>query len=172
MKKLNISGGEPFLEAAFLGEIIKFSKVKLGLESTGVICNGSLVTEKWLDKYGQYLDILGVSCDSFDIETNFKIGRSQNGKGVHTKKVFQVANWCQDRGIMFKLNSVIGQYNWEEDMNYGIDEIAPFRWKVRHLKSVIHRIAKGSQTHPRCSKFSCSMAKTLDRRPSAMHERW
>jgi len=30
MKKLNISGGEPFLRDEFLGEIIKFSKVDLG----------------------------------------------------------------------------------------------------------------------------------------------
>jgi len=73
---------------------------------------------------------MGVSCDSFDDDTNLKIGRSENGRGVHTK-VFQVADWCKDRDIMFKLNSVIGKHNWEEDMNYGIDEITPFRWKVQ-----------------------------------------
>ena len=172
MKKLNISGGEPFLQEDFLGEIIKFSKVDLGLESTGIICNGSKVTEKWLDKYGQYLDIMGVSCDSFDVETNLKIGRSQNGKGVHTKKVFQVADWCKDRGIMFKLNSVIGQHNWEEDMNHGIDEIAPFRWKVRPLRSIIRRITNCSQCHFRYSRCSYSMVKTLDQRQSAMRESW
>jgi radical S-adenosyl methionine domain-containing protein 2 len=88
---------------------------------------------------------MGVSCDSFDVETNLKIGRSQNGKGVHTKKVFQVADWCKDRGIMFKLNSVIGLHNWEEDMNDGIDEIAPFRWKVRPLKRIVRRITTCSQ---------------------------
>jgi radical S-adenosyl methionine domain-containing protein 2 len=60
-KKLNISGGEPFLKDKFLSEIIPFSNVKLtrGLESTGIICNGSKVTGRWLDKYGQYLDIVG-----------------------------------------------------------------------------------------------------------------
>jgi len=58
--KLNISGGEPFLEDKSLGDIIKFSKVKLGLESTRIICNGSKVTEGWLDKYGQYLDIMSM----------------------------------------------------------------------------------------------------------------
>lgn len=131
MKKINISGGEPFLKPKFLGEIIKFCKVDLGLESTGIICNGSKVTDKWLNEYGEYLDIMGVSCDSFDDETNLKIGRSENGKGIHTRKVFQVAAWCKDRGIKFKMNSVICKYNWQEDMNDGIEEIAPFRWKVR-----------------------------------------
>lgn len=91
MVKINISGGEPFLQAKFIGEIIKFCKKDLKLESTGIICNASKVTSKWLDEYGEYLDIMGVSCDSFDDDTNFKIGRSENGKGVHTRKVFQVA---------------------------------------------------------------------------------
>ena len=59
-EEANISGGEPFLEDKFLGDTIKFSKVKLGLESTRIICNGSKVTEGWLDKYGQYLDIMGI----------------------------------------------------------------------------------------------------------------
>ncbi|KAF8956532.1 hypothetical protein BDZ97DRAFT_1851368, partial [Flammula alnicola] len=80
----------PFLEPKFLGEIIKFAKVDLELESTGITCNGSKVTEKWLDEYGKYLDIMGVSCDSFDDETNLKIGRTKRQR-VHTRKVFQVA---------------------------------------------------------------------------------
>lgn len=72
------------LEKKFLGEIIKFSKVELGLESTGIIYNGSKVTERWLDKYGKYLDIMGVSCDSFDVETNLKIERSEKWeRGTH-----------------------------------------------------------------------------------------
>lgn len=34
---------------------------------------------------------------------------------------------------MFKLNTVVTKYNWEEDMTYGIEEIGPFRWKVCNL---------------------------------------
>lgn len=33
---------------------------------------------------------------------------------------------------MFKLNTVVNKYNWEEDMNDRIDEIRPFRWKVSY----------------------------------------
>ncbi|KAF9465315.1 radical SAM enzyme [Collybia nuda] len=130
MKKINISGGEPFLNPKFLGEIIKFCKVDLKLESTGIICNGSKVQLSWLEKYGEFLDIMGVSCDSFDDETNLKIGRSDKGKGIHKNKVFEVAEWCRDRGIMFKMNTVVNKYNWEEDMNDSVAEINPFRWKV------------------------------------------
>lgn len=93
MVKINISGGEPFLQPKFIGNIIKYCKEELKLESTGIICNGSKVTLEWLDTYGKYLDIMGVSCDSFDDDTNFRIGRSEKGSGVHTRKVFQVAEY-------------------------------------------------------------------------------
>jgi len=108
MKKLNISGGEPFLKATFIGDIFRFCKEELNLESCSVVNNGSKVTEKWLDTYGQYLDIMAISCDSFDAETNTLIGRrDQSKKGNHVSRVFEVAQWCRQRGIKVKINSVI-----------------------------------------------------------------
>jgi radical S-adenosyl methionine domain-containing protein 2 len=110
MKKLNISGGEPFLKPEFIGEVFKFCKEELHLESCTIVNNGSKVTEKWLDKYGQYLDIMAISCDSFDVETNLQLGRAEKGRGTHVGRVFQVAGWCRDRGIQVKINSVITRY--------------------------------------------------------------
>ena len=75
MHKINFAGGEPFLKERFLGNMVRFCKEQLGI-NTSVITNGSLVTERWLRKYGGYLDILGVSCDSFVESTNERIGRS------------------------------------------------------------------------------------------------
>lgn len=136
MKKINISGGEPFLQPRFIGEIIRYCKRGLKLESTGIICNGSLVTERWLDEYEEDLDIMGVSCDSFEDETNYLIGRrSASGKTPHRHNAVRVAEWCRERNILFKLNAVVNKYNWEEDMNDSISEIAPFRWKVSSLSS-------------------------------------
>jgi radical S-adenosyl methionine domain-containing protein 2 len=114
MKKLNISGGEPFLKPEFIGEIFKFCKEELHIESCSVVCNGSKVTEKWLDMYGQYLDIMAISCDSFDDETNVLLGRAENHRGTHTRRVFQVADWCRDRQIRVKINSVITKYVFGE----------------------------------------------------------
>jgi hypothetical protein len=48
---------------------------------------------------------------------------------------------------------------WEEDMSYGIDEIAPFKWKVQHPRGRLHGITKCSQTHPRRSKSGCARTK-------------
>ena len=112
MRKLNISGGEPFLKPTFIGEIFRYCKEELKLESCSVVNNGSKVSEKWLDTYGQYLDMMAISCDSFDAETNKKIGRiDQAKKGDHVGRVFEVAEWCRQRGIKVKINSVINAYD-------------------------------------------------------------
>ena len=54
------------------------------MESVSIVSNGSKITASWFEKYGKYLDILAISCDSFDEETNKKIGR---GNGKHLQKV-------------------------------------------------------------------------------------
>lgn len=107
MLKLNISGGEPFLNAYYIGEVFKFCKEELQLESTSVVCNGSKVTEKWMDEYSQYLDVMAISCDSFDPETNEKHGRGDKHSGDHISNVMNVADICKQYGIKVKLNSVI-----------------------------------------------------------------
>ena len=77
MKKVNFSGGEPFIvqKGYFLGEMVRYCKEDLDVESVTVVTNGSKVTRKWMEDYGYYLDIMAVSCDSFDEATNDKIGR-------------------------------------------------------------------------------------------------
>ncbi|KZP24729.1 radical SAM enzyme [Athelia psychrophila] len=131
MQKMNISGGEPFLQAAFIGELFRYCKEELHIESCSVVCNGSKVTEKWLDEFGRYLDFMAISCDSFDPDVNFVHGRGDGGKaGEHVGRVFEVADWCRKRGVKVKLNSVITRHNWQEDMNEAIEELAPARWKV------------------------------------------
>ena len=89
--------------------------------------NGSLVKRDWFVKYAQYLDIVAVSCDSFDEITNIQIGR---GKGAHLETVIKLRDLCQEFGIKLKVNTVVNRYNVSEDMNEGIRLINPFRWKV------------------------------------------
>jgi radical S-adenosyl methionine domain-containing protein 2 len=108
MRKLNISGGEPFLKPDFVGEIFRYCKEDLHLESCSVVNNGSKVTEKWLDTYGRYLDVMAISCDSFDFETCILLGRAEKSrKRTHISRVFEVVAWCKARGIKVKINSVI-----------------------------------------------------------------
>ncbi|KAH0494772.1 hypothetical protein TgHK011_008361 [Trichoderma gracile] len=126
MKKCNFAGGEPFLYPKFLGEMIDYCKNTLQLESVSIVSNGSLIKEQFLRKHGHNIDILAISCDSFNEATNIKIGR---GSGNQVQKLYEIASWCQKYNIRFKLNTVVNRHNHLEDMNHHISELQPFRWK-------------------------------------------
>ena len=81
---------------------------------------------------GEFLDILAVSCDSFNEETNRQIGRHQSGKG-NLQCLQNVRDWCKKYHVAFKINTVVNTYNVDEDMNQSIRELAPVRWKVRNI---------------------------------------
>jgi radical S-adenosyl methionine domain-containing protein 2 len=126
MRKINFAGGEPFLYPSFLGDLVKFCKSELKLESVSIISNGSKIKAEWLEEFAPYLDILGISCDSFVEEINVKIGR---GTGKHIENIFKVRELCHDYNIKFKLNTVVCKHNYMEDMNDYIKRLEPFRWK-------------------------------------------
>ncbi|KAL8661078.1 MAG: hypothetical protein Q9202_005951 [Teloschistes flavicans] len=126
MRKINFAGGEPFLYPEFLGELVRYCKDDLAMESVSIVTNGSKVTEDWFAKYADSLDIMAVSCDSFDEATNVQIGR---GRGEHLKTFIQLSRLCAKYAIKFKVNTVVCRYNFQEDMNAMIEQVAPFRWK-------------------------------------------
>ncbi|KAM6221089.1 S-adenosylmethionine-dependent nucleotide dehydratase RSAD2 [Rhynchocyon petersi] len=131
MEKINFSGGEPFLHdrGDYLGKLVKFCKQELQLPSVSIVSNGSLIRERWFKVYGEYLDILAISSDSFDEEVNVLIGRGQ-GKKNHVENLQKLRAWCRDYRVAFKINSVINRFNVEEDMNEQIKALNPVRWKV------------------------------------------
>nr|POE46900.1 radical s-adenosyl methionine domain-containing protein 2 [Quercus suber] len=128
MRKLNIAGGEPFLYPQLLTELLRYCKEELNIESTSIVSNGSKIREKWLRENCEWLDILAVSCDSFNPATNQKIGRGDDGGNV--VRLFRIADWCREYNIKFKLNTVVNAHNWNEDMVADIERLSPFRWKV------------------------------------------
>ncbi|XP_076253366.1 S-adenosylmethionine-dependent nucleotide dehydratase RSAD2-like [Rhynchophorus ferrugineus] len=130
MEKINFSGGEPFFPARgkHLGEMVKYCKKNLKI-SVSIVSNGSLITERWFEDYGQYIDILAISCDSFHEETNKLIGRGQ-GKRNHIEKLKKIRCWCSKYNVLFKINTVVNTYNKHENMVDEINELNPIRWKV------------------------------------------
>jgi radical S-adenosyl methionine domain-containing protein 2 len=127
-RKLNIAGGEPFIYPRYLGELIKQCKENIKIEKISVITNGSLVKKDFFEKFGKYIDVFGVSCDSFDKETNIKIGRGKKGENV--QKLLEIRELCKQYGIKFKLNTVVCNYNKDENMVKNIKKLNPDRWKV------------------------------------------
>ena len=127
-EKINFAGGEPFTNPRFLGELIKQCKENIGIKEISIVTNGSLVKKSFFEKFGKYIDFFGVSCDSFDKETNIKIGRGTKGENV--KKLLEIRNLCKEYGIKFKLNTVVCKYNKDENMVENIRKLNPDRWKV------------------------------------------
>lgn len=127
MKKINFAGGEPFLYPKLLGDMAKFCKENLQLESVSIVTNSSKITASWFQKYGQYIDVLAVSVDSFDEKINEKIGR---GKGNHLESVKKAQKLCLEHNIKFKINTVVNKFNFQENLSEKINELNPCRWKV------------------------------------------
>ncbi|PSN36004.1 Radical S-adenosyl methionine domain-containing protein 2 [Blattella germanica] len=134
MEKVNFSGGEPFLpmRGKYVGELVRYCKEELQLPSVSIVSNGSLITELWFKKYGEFLDILAISCDSFDEEVNKAIGRGQ-GKKNHVEKLLQIHDWCSKYKVAFKINTVVNTYNVDEDMTQQIRILNPVRWKGENV---------------------------------------
>jgi len=131
MEKLNFSGGEPFLHKKQLGELVRFCKEDLRLPSVSIVSNGSLIDRKWMEQFGHHLDILAVSCDSFDADVLRSFGRcTKSGKTDHIAQTMQVREWCAEFNVVFKMNTVVNAKNVHEDMTKFVDMLQPKRWKV------------------------------------------
>jgi radical S-adenosyl methionine domain-containing protein 2 len=127
-EKINFAGGEPFLNPKTLGELCKKSH-ELGM-AVSIISNGSRTSRKWMEEYGYFVDVLGVSVDSFVSTTNAKIGRGGDANNGHATRVMRVRELCADHDIIFKMNTVVCSLNWQEDMNEQVRKLDPKRWKV------------------------------------------
>lgn len=128
--RLNFAGGEPFLVKE-LGSAIKLASV-LGLRPS-VITNGSLLTESFIKEYGSLLSVVGLSIDSFDHETNKKIGRQDNqGRQMSVAQMERIFNLFRavSRKTIIKINTVICRENVDADFNELINELGPDRWKI------------------------------------------
>lgn len=97
MEKVNFAGGEPFIvkRGAYLGELVRFCKEDLQLPSVTVVSNGSLITEKWFEKYGEFnyhVHILLMDCQS---PKNLKL-LAANGKACMTMWQERIREWRWD----------------------------------------------------------------------------
>ena len=83
------------------------------------------------------MDILAISCDSFQSETNELIGRHGNKSKRQdgNEHLESLERWCRDYRVAFKINSVVNRHNVDEDMNRQIQQLNPVRWKVKYVPS-------------------------------------
>lgn len=92
--ELNFAGGKPFLYPKFMTALPKYGgKVDLNIESISIISNGPKIAEAYLYENAPFIDILAISCDSFNPETNLPIWRGKSGQNVEQMR--HIASWCR-----------------------------------------------------------------------------
>ena len=132
MTRINFSGGEPFLKAKHLGQLCIFCKKELQIK-VSIVSNGSLISRGWMEKYASYVDVIAISCDSFDPATLKAIGRGlprdKTGED-HLSQLKEICSWCNYFGVEFKINTVVCALNVNETIVDYIKILNPVRWKV------------------------------------------
>ena len=130
ISKINFAGGEPLLYKNF-GELLTFAK-HLGFV-TSIISNGSRITQDWINEYAQFLDVIGISCDSANEDTLINLGRGNGDSALNTFEVFRLVDEFSlksGKRIFKKLNSVVTSLNCNENMKGFVRSLNINRWKV------------------------------------------
>jgi radical S-adenosyl methionine domain-containing protein 2 len=159
-RKINFAGGEPTL-VPHIAELIQYAK-SIGFE-TSIVTNGSRIDFEWVKNISPYLDILAVSVDSINSETNIKIGSNQKGNGLSVNDLKNIATACHCFGIELKINTVVSKFNVYETLTDFINEIKPFRWKILQATKITGQNDEGfEQIEISTNDFSyfCSRNKT------------
>lgn len=133
-KKINFAGGEPTL-LPHIKDLIIYSK-SLGFE-TSIVTNGSKIDFDWVKSISPYLDILAISVDSVNPNTNLIAGCNDSGITLTTDKIKDISTACRIFGVSLKINTVVSQFNFNEKLTDFINEIKPFRWKILQATKII-----------------------------------
>ncbi len=148
-RKINFAGGEPTL-CPWISDAVRLAK-SLGFV-TSIVTNGSRASSEWLDGLDGSLDIFALSVDSVDADTQIGIGRTVAGKPMSEGEYLAVCERVRERGIRLKVNTVVSQFNAEEDFRPFILAARPERWKIFQTLPV------AGQNDERIAEFAVSDA--------------
>lgn len=127
-QKITFAGGEPTL-CPWLTDLLKTAKQ--GGLTTMIVTNGSKLSLDFLKRNKPFLDWIAISIDSLSEATNLDIGRAVCGKRVLTEKDYlSTIEQIKQYGYRLKINTVVNQKNYLEDMNSFLLKASPERWKV------------------------------------------
>ena len=121
--KINFVGGEPLLYP-YLPDLLNHSKKK-GF-TTSIVTNGSLLKRRFNELNG-LVDWVGLSIDSFDENTLRALGRTSKGNTLNYHEIIPLIHALESK---LKINTVISQLNWQENMTHEMSLMKIDRWKV------------------------------------------
>ncbi len=127
-EKITFAGGEPTL-CPWLSELIRIAK-NAGL-TTMIVTNGSKLTDEFLEANKNHLDWIAVSIDSISPETNIEIGRAISGKTPFSIEYYKsIIDKIKYYGYGLKINTVVTNRNFSENLSELIEYAQPKRWKI------------------------------------------
>ncbi len=113
--RINVAGGEPML-VPFLNELITYIVGKK--IAVSVITNATLLSKQVIDNWQDKVDMIGISIDSLDNQTNVIIGRScRNGQTLDYKNLVEVLQYAKEKRFKLKVNTVVSQSNKHKNIN-------------------------------------------------------
>ena len=131
--KVNFAGGEPTL-CPWLSDLIGMAKEHE--LTTAIVTNGTKITPDWLDSQNRTLDWIALSVDTVDPEKLTRLGRVTHSGPISEDEYLQIAESVKERGIRFKINTVVTSETWEEDFTEFITQARPERWKILQVLPV------------------------------------
>lgn len=130
---INLAGGEPFCSNN-LQAIIDYY-YELGFKLS-IITNGFLIDENFIRFNANKLDMIGISVDSLNYETNLKIGRCNVcGNVLNINNLINICSLIKKYKVKLKINICISSINLFEDLSTFIELVKPDRLKVLRVLS-------------------------------------
>lgn len=128
--RLNLVGGEPLLYKAQTMQIIRAAREQ-GL-ALSMVTNGSLLDDEWCEVIARDFKGIGISIDSVSGQTNLDIGRHAKNQLIPSEQVVRriQAIRAKNQNIYIKINTVVNQLNYQENMADFIAKVAPDKWKI------------------------------------------
>lgn len=139
--RLNFAGGEPLLLKQRFIDALDYA-IHLGFD-TSIISNGHLITDEFIAQHCHKLQMIGISYDACDLDTQQQIGRATTSGRVlspeRLNSIFQQIKAASPKTEL-KINTVVNQFNVEKDFNVLMETLQPNKWKVLRVLPVFDSI--------------------------------
>lgn len=139
--RLNFAGGEPMLLGKRFTEALLYAKSK-GFR-TSIITNGAFLDDECLLALSRSIDVLGVSFDTADEIIAQSIGRmDRKGSWINATRLVHIATMYRQLNPfgVFKVNTVVNQYNHHESLVDVMAIVSPDKWKLLRVLPIYDRI--------------------------------
>jgi len=139
--RLNFAGGEPMALDKRFSDALLYAKSK-GFR-TSIITNASFLDDETLLELSRHIDVMGVSFDTADEIIAGSIGRmDRKGGWISTARLAHIATMYRQLNPLgiFKVNTVVNQYNHHESLVEAMKVINPDKWKLLRVLPIYDHI--------------------------------